>query len=236
MNILIVDDNAMNAKILEFNLNKKGYDTIVVHSGMEALDCLASTPEIQLVISDIMMPEMDGLELLDKIKQRSEWQNIPVIMCTALSDLETVRKAVKAGCRNYIVKPIKAVQLIQKVRQTLGHEKTTLKDKDRVISELGVNRDVYDDIRKGFAVLVDNTIKTLEQLPEGQIFTESQIDLVKLSESASLIGAERVFGVLDRLLYQKIEASDHSLLLRELKVLQQTLKQGVATTAPVVDA
>jgi two-component system chemotaxis response regulator CheY len=52
------------------------------------------------------MPEMNGLELLNEIKKHPEWRNIPVIMCTSLSDIDTVKKAAKAGCRHYILKPI----------------------------------------------------------------------------------------------------------------------------------
>jgi PleD family two-component response regulator len=54
-----------------------------------------------------MMPEMDGLEFLKKIIEHSEWKNIPIIMCSSLANVETVKKAVDVGCKHYIIKPFK---------------------------------------------------------------------------------------------------------------------------------
>ena len=234
MSILIVDDNAMNAKILEYILKKNGYQTIVVPSGVEALECLEAVPEIQLVISDIMMPEMDGLELLDRIKQRHEWRNIPVIMCTSFSDVETVRKAAEAGCRNYIVKPIKAVQLVQTVREALIHEEAILKDKSIILHELGIDHDVYDDLRRVFTDLVGDTIAVLEKLKKEEPLADNSVNLINLLESASLMGAEKVTKILDTMLDPRRDSSDHLLLLRELKVLFKSLtwKKEKAPAAP----
>ena len=95
----------------------------------EALECLQSTPDIQLVITDIVMPEMDGLELLRTMKEHAEWKEIPVIMSTVLADLETVKKAAGMGCRDYVAKPIHPAQLIQKVRQALGDRRVILQGK-----------------------------------------------------------------------------------------------------------
>jgi CheY-like chemotaxis protein len=92
MSILIVEDNPINDKILEVNLQNKGYQTILAQSAKKALELLTSAPQIQLIIADIMMPEMDGLELLAKIKEQPEWRDIPVIMCSALADIETVKR------------------------------------------------------------------------------------------------------------------------------------------------
>ena len=95
MTILIVDDNTVSAKIIEFNLSKHGYETIYAKSGKDAIECLQSNLAIKLVITDILMPEMTGLELLYEIRNHPEWKNIPVIMCTSLSDIDTVKKAGK---------------------------------------------------------------------------------------------------------------------------------------------
>jgi len=225
MSILIVDDNAMNAKIIEYNLQRHEYQTITATSASEALTCLETMPEIQLVISDIMMPEIDGLELLKRINQHKEWRNIPVIMCTALSDAETVQKAAIAGCRHYIIKPIKAVQLIQKVRETLCDKGVNLKNKSKIISELGIDQNIYDEILSTFTGLVENTIKVIEESPQGESVVEDSVALMNLLESASLLGAEKVANVLNTMLSKPENGFDHSLLLRELKVLFKMLTQ-----------
>ncbi len=229
MSILVVEDNPVSAKIIEFNLAKKGHETKVVQSGKEALECLESMPEIQLVITDIMMPEMDGLELLAKIKERPEWMDIPVIMCTFLADMETVRKAIEAGCRHYILKPIKASQLLEKVEEALVQEKPVLKAKNEVISRIGLDSRSYKDILESFAAQVREALSMLEKGAEGKSGPEISLILSNLSEGAALIGAERLKAMLDKHGQRapdgtmKILDSEYPLLLRELKLLTAAL-------------
>ncbi len=84
MNVLIVEDNPISATVLEHTLDKHGYDTITAHDGKQALTCLESHPEIDLVITDIVMPNSDGVELVRRIKERDEWNDIPILVCTSL--------------------------------------------------------------------------------------------------------------------------------------------------------
>ncbi len=77
MSILIVEDCEMSGKILEANLEKLNYETIVARNGKEALECLSRVPEIQLVIMDIMMPGINGLELLAKVKRTPQLKRHP---------------------------------------------------------------------------------------------------------------------------------------------------------------
>jgi len=80
MSILIVEDNPVSMKILELNIKKHGYSTISAKNGREALECLGRHLDIQLVLTDIMMPEMDGLEMLCIMKQKPELRDLPVII------------------------------------------------------------------------------------------------------------------------------------------------------------
>lgn len=238
MSILIVEDNPVSAKIIEFNLQKHGYQTSIAQTGGEALECLESTPEIRLIITDIMMPEMDGLELLKKIKEHSEWKGIPIIMCTCLSDVETVKKAGEAGCRHYVLKPIKAVHLLEKVREALEDEKPVLKEKNRVMSELGLDAGSYEGAAEAFATLVDDMILLLEKQIEGESISGISIDLSNLSEGAFLMGAERVKRVLDKVATHnegvelEVECPEYNLLLRELKILKRALPSPPPSVTP----
>lgn len=120
MSILIVEDNKVAAHIVKLNLEKHGYHTIVVSNGMDALDILNNEDdEIDLVISDISMPYMDGIQFIKQIKQTPSYENIPVIFCTMHKDSEVIRTAIQLGCSDYIVKPVNAAQLLQKVRNIL---------------------------------------------------------------------------------------------------------------------
>ena len=229
MAILIVEDNPVNSKILEINLRKHDYETLVVPTGRQALECLRSTPKINLVIADILMPEMNGLELLSRIKERPEWKDIPVIMCSSLTDLETVKKAVKAGCRHYLIKPINKDHLLGKVREALEHDKPVLGEKKGLISQLGLDKHSYEEIAKAFSKMVDDKIRQLEMKMEGGMEGGVFVDLSELLENAIYFGAERIKELLEKLSTREmtsdtnLEDSDCSILLRELKLLQDAL-------------
>lgn len=133
MSILIVDDNRVSCKIVDLNLRKHGYETLIAYSGKDALEALSSHDDIDLVVADVKMPEVDGLELLRRMRENQAWAGIPVIMCTVVAAMETVHQAAELGCRHYMLKPINAGQFIQKVRQILN-------EKDEM-----VRRDVSSD-------------------------------------------------------------------------------------------
>ena len=229
MSILIVEDNSISAKVLEFNLQKNAYQTIVAQSAKEALEHLTTAPQIRLIIADIMMPEMDGLELLSKIKEQPEWKDIPVIMCSSLADVETVKKAVQAGCRHYLIKPVKGEQLMEKVREALDYEKPVLDDKREIISKYGLNEETYQDLVHIFNAMLDDKIAWLEKRIEGKTEAAKSLDLLDLLENAVYFGAERLRGLLEEFTAKtgkgddKIVDSEYRLLLRELKVLKDAL-------------
>jgi len=229
MSILIVEDNPINAKLLEINLQKNAYQTILAQNAKEALEHLTSTPQIQLIISDIMMPEMDGLEFLKKIKEHSEWKSIPIIMCSSLADIETVKKAVNAGCKHYIIKPFKKEHLLAKVRETLEHEKPVLKDKNEMKFQLGLDEETYKEIARTFASMIDDRIALLEKRIKGETEAGKSLGLLELLESAVYLGAERIRNLLEELTTkvgkaeEEMRDSEYPLLLRELKMLRDAL-------------
>jgi len=229
MRILIVEDNPVNAKILAIHLQKAGYETIVAHSAKEALECLRSNPQIRLVITDIMMSEMIGLQLLDKIKAWPEREDIPVIMCSSLADLETVQKAVKAGCKHYLIKPVDKNNLLRNVRETLKHDKLILKDKKKVMTRLGLDKNSYEEVGTIFLAMVNDKIIQLEKQTADGDPERLSIQISELLENAISFGAERLEDVLRRFFPGEMQSevehnsSNYSLLLKELKFVQDAL-------------
>jgi CheY-like chemotaxis protein len=226
MSILVVEDNSINAKLLLHNLTIGGYDTHWAVNGCQALEFLSECQDIRLVISDIMMPEMDGLEFLGRLKEHPDWKKLPVIMCTSLSDLNTVKKAVQEGCQSYIVKPVQSAQLMQKVHDILGPEKTILENRTKVMDELGLSAKAYDDILAAFIALVDDTVAILEKKSRNGGFNNVAIDLPNLSERADLLGAHKLGAVIDRVAdlqktgSTKTRETAYTKLLIELKRLK----------------
>ncbi len=114
---LIVDDSSVMRKIVERALRQAGLDTLVVHeagSGAEGLEVLKSM-SVDLILSDINMPTMDGLEFLRQIRAQNLAQDVPVVMITTESSEEHVKQAIQAGARGYIRKPFTAEQVKERV-------------------------------------------------------------------------------------------------------------------------
>jgi two-component system, chemotaxis family, chemotaxis protein CheY len=114
---LIVDDSSVMRKIVERALRQAGLDPLVVHeagSGTEGLELLRTKP-VDLILSDINMPSMDGLEFLRQIRTQNLAPDVPVVMITTESSEEHVRQAIQAGAQGYIRKPFTAEQVKERV-------------------------------------------------------------------------------------------------------------------------
>lgn len=114
---LIVDDSSVMRKIVERALRQAGLELTVVHeagTGLEGLDVLKSKP-VDLILSDINMPAMDGLEFLRQIRSQNLAPGVPVVMITTESSEEHVKQAILAGAKGYIRKPFTAEQVKERV-------------------------------------------------------------------------------------------------------------------------
>ena len=116
--VLVVEDKASLTQILQFLFLSKGLSVQIAFNGKEALD-KASSIVPSLILLDIMMPQMDGFEVLEKLKQDPATSNIPVIMLTARKSREDMQRARDLGAVEYITKPFKAVEVVDKVLRHL---------------------------------------------------------------------------------------------------------------------
>lgn len=122
--IMVVDDNPDIITIVKTILEGKGYNVSSASSGPELLNHLKTqTPD--LIILDIMMPEMDGLEVLGRLKGATEWASIPVILLTAKVQYEDVLGGYKLGADYYITKPFTSTQLVNGINLLLGEAKAS---------------------------------------------------------------------------------------------------------------
>jgi class 3 adenylate cyclase len=126
--LLVVDDIEDNRFTLTRRLNRQGYEDIVEASnGREALDALRAG-RFDLVLLDVMMPEMNGYETLERIKTDPSLRDIPVIMISALDDMDSVIKCIKLGAEDYLPKPFNATLLQARVGASL--EKKRMRDQE----------------------------------------------------------------------------------------------------------
>src|SRR5437899_2367929 len=119
--ILIVDDDAGQRSLLDSFLRGQGFETLVVDSGEKALEVLRSQA-VSMMISDVRMPGMTGLETLRRARQ--EHAVLPVLLVTAYADIRDAVGAMRDGALNYLAKPIDLDELLATVRQATGLSKT----------------------------------------------------------------------------------------------------------------
>lgn len=122
ISILIVDDSSVMRKIVERALRQAGLpiaNVFEASSGVEALD-VVGCKQVNLILSDINMPQMDGLEFLRQLRQRELAPNVPVVMITTESSEEHVKAAIVAGAQGYIRKPFTAEQVKDRVLPLVG--------------------------------------------------------------------------------------------------------------------
>ena len=116
--ILIVDDEELNRDVLDRRIKKLGYTTVLAQSAAAASKALQENT-IDLILLDILMPEVDGIQFLAKLKKIGQFREIPVIMLTAQSNKETVAQCIKLGAEGYLLKPFDAKLLQQRIEQSL---------------------------------------------------------------------------------------------------------------------
>jgi two-component system chemotaxis response regulator CheY len=119
---LIVDDSSVMRKIVERSLRQAGLDPLVVFeagSGTDGLELL-KTQQVDLILSDINMPSMDGLEFLRQIRAQNLAPDVPVVMITTESSEEHVKQAILSGAQGYIRKPFTAEQVKERVLPLLS--------------------------------------------------------------------------------------------------------------------
>ncbi|MCP5362011.1 MAG: response regulator [Hyphomicrobiales bacterium] len=137
--VLVVDDLVPNVKLLEAKLSNDYYEVFSAFSGQEALD---KVKEVQpdIILLDIMMPEMDGFEVCRRLKADPETALIPVVMVTALSEQEDRVRGLEAGANDFITKPIDDLHLLARVRSLVRLKVMVdeLRLRDRTGSELGL--------------------------------------------------------------------------------------------------
>jgi len=126
--ILVVDDNEDNRYTLGRRLKRQGHENLVfAENGQEALDRLAEQP-FDLVLLDIMMPVMNGYEVLERVKSDMDLRHIPVIMISAVDDMESVVRCIKDGAEDYLPKPFNAALLKARIGASL--ERKRLRDQE----------------------------------------------------------------------------------------------------------
>jgi two-component system, OmpR family, alkaline phosphatase synthesis response regulator PhoP len=203
--ILLVDDELDILEIVSYNLSTEGYTVITANNGAEALK-KAKQEKPQLIILDVMMPEMDGIEACEQMRQIPELKDVIITFLTARGEDYSQLAGFNAGADDYITKPIKPKVLVSKVNALLRRFKEDAKDNNVVtIGPLTIDRDEYKILlhqkemllpRKEFELL------SLLASKPGKVFKRDEI-LDKVWGNEVVVG-DRTIDVHIRKLREKI--------------------------------
>ena len=148
--ILVADDNRVNRLLLSRGLQEQGHTMVFAEHGREALDLLRSQ-RFDLLLLDVEMPELDGYGVLAELKEDPHLRDIPVVMTSALDELDSVVRCVEMGAEDYLTKPINPVLLNARITASL--EKKRLRDQQRdLISKFATKEVAEDLLTSGFAL------------------------------------------------------------------------------------
>ena len=201
--ILVVDDEKSIVDILEFNLKKEGFQVI---TALDGLECVRQFENEQpdLILLDVMMPELNGFEVLKRIRQTS---SVPVIFLTARAEEVDTVLGLELGADDYVSKPFKVRELMARVRANLRRSTAEEKKQGSLSAgDLTIDEDHYEVIKRGQTL--DLTLRELELLKffmtqRGQIF--SREDLLEKVWGYEYFGDVRTVDVTIRRLREKIE-------------------------------
>ncbi len=117
--VLVVEDDEIISYLLEFRLKREGFDVVVARDGHQAYEYLETGAPPQLVLLDVMLPYVDGFELIKRLRGKPEWVAVPVIMLTSKSQEQSIVRALDAGANDYVIKPFRPDELMARLRRLL---------------------------------------------------------------------------------------------------------------------
>jgi adenylate cyclase len=217
--ILVVDDILANRELLSRRLSRDGHVVSMVDGGKSALQLLAATP-FDLVLLDLMMPDMNGFEVLRHLKSDPSTQHIPVIMISALDEIDSTVRCIEAGAEDYIPKPFDPVLLSARIDASL--ERKRLRDREQAfIDELQAEKNKSDALLLNIlpASVVERMrrgeLEIADRFPDATILFS---DLVGFTDLAGRSSPGRIIEMLNQL-FSAFDALAKKFKLEKIKTI-----------------
>lgn len=257
--ILIVDDKAANRQVLQDMMIALGYTPMLTENGFEALSQIHRQPP-DLILLDILMPGMDGYEVLDRIKSDSSLLDIPVIMISAVEEMESVVRCIEQGAEDYLIKPFNPTLLKARIGSSL--DKKRMRDQEKVyqklieehnlqleekvrqktkeLSEAHDKLRILDKAKDDFLNLISHELRApltgifvaAKLLFAENLDDEAREDLKQVFQNSS----DRLLEILDEaLLLTQIEVSDETFPI-EPTAVQTILRSAVESASRFADS
>lgn len=221
--VLIVDDTEPNVRLLAHVVKKEGYEVMAAFSGSDALS-LIEKRKPDIILLDVMMPEMNGFEVCEYLKDHEEYKDIPVIFLSALSETDSKVQGFNVGGVDYITKPFQREEVLaridlhvklRKLQAELSNKVEQLKQREESLEKLNAEKDelmriVGHDFR--------NPVTGIMGLAG---FLEDNIENIDVSEQSDILGiikgsGQKLLNLVNGLLNKEEKASISELILQEL--------------------
>ncbi len=212
--VLIIDDQRDNALILYERLSKEGYKVHICYSGKDGID-YAVNEQPDLILLDIMMPEMNGLEVCTFLTNNPKTSLIPIIMVTAKNTPQDTEEGFKAGALDYIKKPFDKLELLARVRSAIQHKETQelLLEAEKVSTYMATVVTTNHKIKQPLTLINLATTAVRRELSKEDIIRENIVKKLEIIEGAVL----DIRDVLDQL--NRIEKPRISEYVRDIKMI-----------------
>jgi putative two-component system response regulator len=206
--ILVVDDSEQNVQLLDAYLSAAGYDVVSALRGQQALDMLSDDCKPDLVILDIMMPGINGYEVCRRIKASHDTQRIPVMMLTALQDMEDKVKGFEAGSDEFLSKPVEKMELLIRVKALLRtkHLNEDLESARDVIYTLALAIEANDPYTRGHS---ERVAEYAGKLAERLGLSDSQAEIIR---NAGILHDVGKIGISETILQKPGPLTDQELV------------------------
>ncbi|MDH5256997.1 MAG: response regulator, partial [Gammaproteobacteria bacterium] len=216
--IMIVEDNDYNRDILRRRLDREGYDVIECVNGREAVNTL-KTEKVDMILLDIMMPEMNGYEVLEIIKKDEGLKNIPVVVISALSEIDNAVKCIELGAEDHLPKPFSPTLL--RARINAGLQKKLFYDREVQYKHL------IEDQNRNLEARVSDQVKQISETQMAAIFAMS-----KLAESRDPETGEHLERMRE---YCKILAYQMSKTVKHKDLIDDEFIANIYAASPLHD-
>ena len=176
-NVLIAEDESALTTLLRYNLEREGYRVVAAADGEEAL-LLAEEEKPDLVILDWMLPQLSGIEVCRRLRQRQETRNVPIVMLTARGEETDRIRGLDTGADDYLVKPFSMTELLARIRAVMRRIRPGLADDVVAVGDLELDRSAHKVRRNGQDIHLGPTeYKLLDHLIQhpGRVFSREQL-------------------------------------------------------------
>ncbi len=231
--ILLIEDDLVTCHIMTALLKRLRHPHVVAHDGAEALEQVARQP-IDLIIADLLLPDMHGLELIEQILVKPHLQDIPVMFCTANADAKTVERALAVGAVDFVKKPINVDAFATRIERALKRAPARWESWREMIKRLRVDSRTFHPLLMLARDHLAELVQTLGRIAGGKTTVEEMgreelsARVLRVRGAALNVGAIRTVQLIDFLWSGRATPEDvadlHAALVIELSAFEQALQ------------